>query len=149
LSDEAKAIIGRHEADLVRKAEQRNTPSQKKKTFYYKSVRRHYVSSVEATGKYSKPPAGTRKAGCTQRSLEERMDKRINEEPSSDTVSDPDYVDVNVDEEEEEEELLEIEENPVDNMQVLEAALNWEAYLDQAYVLPPDAEFEEHDLTYL
>jgi hypothetical protein len=81
------------------------------------------------TFKDYKPLAGTRKAGCTQRSLEERMDKGINEEPSSDTVDDPDYVYVNVDEEEEEEEadeeeLLEIEENPVDNMPVFEAALN-------------------------
>jgi hypothetical protein len=158
LSDEATAVIERHEAERLRKAERRNTPSQKKKTFYYKSIRRHHVSSLEATGTEYKPLAGTRKAAYTQRGLEEAIDRRIDEASSSDAIEDPDYEDQNVDEEEEEEEeeLLETEENPVSDMQLIQASLNAGAFpeldindeeLDQPYVLPPDARFEEHDLT--
>jgi hypothetical protein len=68
------------------------------------------------------------------------------------------YQDGNVNEEEEpeEEEFRETEENSVNDLEVIEASLNAAAYseldgadaeLDQPYVIPRGAQFEEHDWT--
>jgi hypothetical protein len=166
LSHAARVVIENHEAQLLKDMARRNTPSEKKKTLVYEAARKHYVSSVEATGTGYKPLAGKRKAGWTHKSLEEVMDRMIDREPE-DSDEDPNYEYLDPDDaenNEDDEEILSVEEvNPRDDEKVLDAILeagecNDEeagdeanvlyrlrdpAGYDMAFIVPPDAVFDE------
>jgi hypothetical protein len=164
LSPEARAVVEEHEAELLEDMARRNIPSEKRKALLYRAARRHYVSSVEATGTGYKPLAGNRKAVCTHEALEEALESMIDPEPAG-PLEDPNYEYIDPDDEHEEEVVPEMEVNPRDDEAVFEAILGAgecteqepededdlvsvlpeDADPDMRYVLPPNAVFEIHD----